>query len=347
MWNWIVNFYKSNKYAVLWTAGYFIITWAIMKYMFDFNIFSSLRWHQLAHAHLHGFAGFVFGILILAAVPMYVATTTVIARTKAPLFSIKIPECIKKFFQVAFTQTPMVDTPEFPTPQSEQTTVEVAPADTTQEPTTEPAKKKIPDSVPSEMRIAYMRAREHISRTPTSAFGLGNITNATQKPQNFEPTAEDTNIEMPIPSDFDIEDADDMIDSVPQFTDISFDDDDGNDEQIEINDINNESDTTAPVAEYMKSQSVPYTIENDVVITDKFAIVAHTDPEFWVADAENWFAAGKTRKSPIESVKNVASIHNLEPVLYLGADNIMDIDELRTTWEKDGIRIITDLKDLI
>ena len=98
-----MNFYKSNKYVILWTVAYFVATWAIMRFMFNFNIFSALRWHQLMHAHLHGFAGMVFGILILAAVPMYIATTIVIARTKTPLFTITIPEFIKKAFQ----QTPM------------------------------------------------------------------------------------------------------------------------------------------------------------------------------------------------------------------------------------------------
>ena len=111
MWTRIRNFYNSNKYAILWTVGYVIATWAIMRYMFNFNIFSAYRWHQLMHAHLHGFAGFVFGILILAMVPLYVATTIVIARTKSPLFNLKLtfPECVKTFFKKAFTQTPMDD----------------------------------------------------------------------------------------------------------------------------------------------------------------------------------------------------------------------------------------------
>ena len=117
MWNKVKNFYKSNKCAIWWTVLYVFATWAIMQYLFDFNIFSSLRWHQLMHAHLHGFAGLVFGILILAAVPMYIATTIVIARTKAPVFSVKIPERIKTFFVNAFNQTPMEEQPQ-PAPET-------------------------------------------------------------------------------------------------------------------------------------------------------------------------------------------------------------------------------------
>ena len=339
MWTKISEFYKSNKCAILWTIGYFIATWAIMRFMFNFDIFSRVRWWQLAHAHLHGFPGFVFGILILAAVPMYIATTIIISRTKEPLFTIKIPESVRNFFKNAFTQTPMDEPTPVETPQPEQPIID----------TPEPTNKQpsIPDNIPSEMRVAYMHAMEHTSRTPTSAFDLGNVTKSTKSSSQPEPETITTNNDMPIPTDFDIDDVDEVIDSVPQFTDISFGDDDDDDTVFEINDIPEISDTNKIVADYMKSKSVPYTIDNDVIVTDKFAIVSHTDSDFWVADTDNWFAAGKTRKSPIELVKHIADAHNVEPVLYLGADNIMDIEKLIPQWESAGIHIITDLKDLI
>ena len=333
----IINFYKSNKYVILWTVGYFIATWAIMKYMFDFNIFSRIRWWQLAHAHIHGFAGMVFGILILAAVPMYIATTIVIARTKAPLFTIKIPEFIKN----AFIQTPMEeDVVDAPVPSETNTETTESPElnnDNIAEPTSAP--------IPAELRVAYARAREHISRTPTSAFDLGNVTKQKKSNNNIICNTNDTNTQdIPIPTDFDIDDTDDVVNTVPQFSDINFDDDD--DTEIEINDIQQISDTVNPITEYMKSQSVPYTIDDDVVVTDKFAIVSHDDADFWVADADNWFAAGKTRKSPIELVKRIATKHGVQPILYLGANNIMDIETMIPQWESDGIHVITNLKDL-
>lgn len=341
----VINFYKSNKYVILWTLGYFVVTWAIMKYMFDFNIFSRLRWWQLAHAHIRGFPGMVFCILILAAVPMYVATTIIIARTKAPLplFSIKVPEKVRNFLKNAFTQTPM-DEPESVTTTTQETQPEIK----AEEPAPEtPEKDIIPEQVPSEMRIAYARAREHLSRIPVSAFDLGNVT----KTHPTTAVATDTTLQqpvetedIPIPTDFDIDDATEFTDNIPQFTDINFDDDD--DTPIEIEDIPSVSDTVEPVVKYMNSKSLPYTVDDDVVITDKFAIVSHIDDDFWVADEENWFAAGKTRKSPIVNVKQIAATHNVQPVLYLAANNIMDIDDLRKQWESDGILIITDLKDL-
>jgi hypothetical protein len=333
------DFYKSHKNIILWTVGYFIATWAIMEFMFDFNILSAHRWWQLAHAHIRGFPGLVFGILILAAVPMYIATTIVIARTKEPLFTIKIPEFIKR----AFVQTPMDDDTEKPEPTATLTAESETKPDT-------PA--PVPDMVPSEMRVAYARAREHIERA-ISAFDLGNITQ-TSTPQTTEPETNTTTPgDIPIPNDFDIDDdLDDMISGVPQFKEINFDDDD--DYEITDDDIDNQLsqikdvfDTATPVEQYLTSQSMAYHTDNDVVLTDKYAIVSHSDPEFWVADSKSWFAAGKTRPSPIESVKRVANEHNVQPVLFLGSTNIMDIEKLIPQWESDGIRVITDLKDLI
>ena len=338
MWNWIVDFYKSHKYVILWTAGYFIATWAIMNFMFDFDILSTYRWHQLAHAHLRGFPGFVFGILILAAIPMYIATTVVIAKTKAPLFTVKIPEFIK----TAFTQTPMEEDEPVDTPEKNDDVTESqdsAPVENTPAP--------IPESVPSEMRMAYERARDHIGRQQTSVFDLGHVTNTAVAQQEETSTPETP--DMPIPTDFDLDEFDT---SVPQFTDINFDDDEYDEDDDEIaqdtfKDVHELPGTVAPVAEYMESKSVPYTIDDDAVVTDKYAIVSHTDADFWVADNESWFAAGKTRPSPIELLKRIASTHNVEPVLYLGADNIMDIDTLISQWESDGIHVIKELNDLI
>lgn len=344
----VKDFYDSNKYAILWTVGYVIATWAIMRYMFNFNIFSVYRWHQLMHAHLHGFAGLVFGILILAMIPLYVATTVVIARSNAPLFNFKItiPEFIKTFFRNAFAQPPLDEPQPAPQPESEPET----PVETTTESETPSQPEPIPETVPAEMRVAYERARDHITRTPTSAYDLGNIT----KPSNTTPIVEavaqtDTENEMPIPTDFDIESAHDAFNDVPVFTDLDFDDDEP---LIETESAITDSIQTATadndsVIKYLTAKSVPYKMENDVVITDAFAIVSHTDSDFWVADNESWFAAGKIRKSPIASVMEIAATHNVQPVLYLAADNIMDIKELRTQWEKSGIRVISDLKDLI
>lgn len=345
MWTWIKNFYNSNKYATLWTVGYIVVTWAIMRYMFNFNIFSMARWHQLAHAHLHGFAGFVFGILILAMVPLYVATTIVIARTKSPLFNFKltIPEFIKTFFKNAFTQTPMDE----PQPESEISPETKTESDTTPTSPT-PQAEPVPEIVPAEMLVAYKRARDNVGRTQTSAFDLSNM---TKKPAPIVDPTPTTTIEseMPIPTDFDITDAQNMMTDVPVFTDLDFDEDDDENEaesESQTTNIQTTTDDNDLVIKYLKSKSTPYTVENDVVITDKFAIVSHTDLDFWVADNESWFAAGKIRKSPIISVIESATAHGVLPVLYLGSDNIMDIDELRPQWERNGVHVINDLTDL-
>ena len=341
--SWIKDFYDSNKHAILWTVGYVAVTWAIMQYMFDFNIFSAYRWHQLMHAHLHGFAGLVFGILILAMIPLYVATTIVIARNNEPLFNFSFDFHIPQFIKTAFAQTPLTEDTET---ENQATEPASEPEPTTN--TEESKSESIPENVPAELRVAYARARDHVSRTQTSAFDLGNITKSnTPAPITAPETHDDAEThEMPIPSDFDIEDTSSIIGEAPVFTDLDFDDDNTENEP-QINDVKTTTDNNDLVIKYLTAKSVPHIIENDVVVTDTFAIVSHTDSDFWVADNESWFAAGKIRKSPIASVLDAAATHNVHAVLYLGSDNIMDIDELRTQWESNGIRVITNLKDLL
>ena len=88
----ILDFCQRHKYAIIWTACYAVVMWSILFWLFNFNMFSATQWRILAHAELRGFPGFVFGILILAAVPMYIATTSIVIRTKKPLFKIPLPK---------------------------------------------------------------------------------------------------------------------------------------------------------------------------------------------------------------------------------------------------------------
>lgn len=78
----------------------------------------------------------------------------------------------------------------------------------------------------------------------------------------------------------------------------------------------------------------------------KFAIATHDDSDFWVADAENWFASGKTKPSPIDAVLVAAKEHDATPVLHLLSENIMDLDALKEKWGGYGILIIKDLGEL-
>ena len=91
----ILNFFKNYKYVTIWTLCYIFVMWFILLFMFNFNMFVWQNWIKLFHAHLKGFPGFVFGILILAAIPMYIATTSIIIRTKKPLFVPKTPKWLQ------------------------------------------------------------------------------------------------------------------------------------------------------------------------------------------------------------------------------------------------------------
>ena len=169
--NKILDFIKSHKYAIIWTLCYIATTWAILYFMFDFSIFSSAQWHHLMRAQLRGFPGFVFGILILAALPLYVATTTLIVRTKQPLITIPVPKIkIPTFLKSASTEPAPI-----PQPESENPTLGPDEVDTPTE---------LPPDIPAELRVAFIRARNNIGRIQTSAFNTPHQT----------PTPETSNI---------------------------------------------------------------------------------------------------------------------------------------------------------
>jgi len=324
---------QKNKYAIIWTICYIFIMWGILKWMFNFNIFSSTQWQILMHAHLRGFPGFVFGILILAALPMYIATTMIIVRTKKPLITVKIP----KFMQ--------------PVPNEDKKKPDDEPNDSAAiKPSTEidDAPKK---SIPTELQFAFDRARLHTGPAPKSNFDIRNIVTSignqqlASQPMPDEPTTG----ELPLPTDFDIDNG--ISSFTPIFSDVNFDDDEKNDDTTPetpqpTTEQNNLPDELIPVAQYLTAQGINFSISNGLLLTDTDVIAAHIDPDFWVADDETWFAAGKQRPSPIREIINAASTTGLRPVIYLANTNLMDFDTLRENWQNAGITVITDLNEL-
>ena len=92
---------------IVWTVFYTLVMWAVLFGLFNFDMFSAADLAKLARVELHGFAGLVFGILVLAAIPLYVATTVLTVRNKAVPIKIPLPNC--------FTPPEPVPEPE-PTP---------------------------------------------------------------------------------------------------------------------------------------------------------------------------------------------------------------------------------------
>ena len=188
--NKFLEFLQKKRYVIIWTVCYVVAMWAILQFMFNFNMFSAAQWNVLMHAQLRGFAGFVFGLLILAAVPLYVATTAIIIRTGKPLIPVKIP----KFMT--------------PVPIQEDNKKEDVPQTT---PQVEETDKKI---VPTELKAAFERARVHVGAAPKSVFDIGNVitnrpqANETQSVPELQPSDA-----LPLPNDFDV-----SVDEVPSFT---------------------------------------------------------------------------------------------------------------------------------
>ena len=304
----LTDFLKNQRYAVIWTGCYIALTWFILSIFFGFNIFSISDWIILSHAQLRGFAGFVFGIFVLSALPLYVATTTIVVRTKKPLFKIG-PDKKKK--------------------------AEPAPE---KKPTPDTEHKPLSESIPTELHGAFLRARQSVGTRPVSAFDIHDTENVPLPKSNI-PDAVDTS--LPLPDDFGFSAPDDFTtkSDTPMFREISFGTSD------------NVTQSTAPKTEsvlvkYLTENNRTFSIDDEAVIYNGFAIATHSDSDFWVADNDAWFASGKQKESPITLAKNIAKKHGVKPAIYLGEKNIMDIDNQIKKWESDNIRVITDISNL-
>lgn len=327
----IKDFIKKQKLPITWTIGYVFVVWAILHILFNFELFSINNWIRVSHAHLHGVGGAAFCLIVLAAIPLYVATMTIIIRTQKTLFSIPVPKFIKNIFEKLFSK---------PTPEKTE-------SENTETPT-QPQTTETPGyaKYPAEMRGAFIRAQSHPNRIATPICSACSVNpNVYPDTQNNEPTlpSELAN-EMPLPPDFDSFDKqlEDPQPLKPIFQDINFYDDD----EPTIEPENNPNLDTN-VLDHLKKTNREYNIiNNDFILTSDMIIATHNDTEFWIMDDPIWFAAGKTRPSPIEQLLSNAQEHSVKPVFVLTGTNIMDFENKRKEWEAAGITVITDLADL-
>ncbi len=315
----IFEFLKSNPIIVAWTIWYFTIVWFILQFIFNFDMFSYYYWHRFFHSSLHGFGGFMFGTIVYASLPMYIATTITVYRKKEFVIPVPFSKTASSIFSKIFP------TKNEPVPE----TIAIEPEP---EKTSEP---EYPADLPPELRVPFKRALNRLPLTSgVSAYNQPNM--SIKKALNPEPEKE--NSPMPIPMDFDISDEipTDMNDSVPTFTDINFDTPIMTEKELE-------NDTT----KYLKKNNIEYETYRDYVATEKFVIYEHNDEEFWVMDGDSWFAAGKQKDSPIPELLNLAKQNNLKPVIYLASQNIMDIDNTIKNFESMGIHVIKKLDELV
>lgn len=338
--NKITEIFKSNKYVIIWTVFYVALVWAILLFMFNFNIFVGHQWMLLMNAEIRGFAGFVFGILMLAAIPMYIATTAIIVRTNKPLITVNITPVIKIFN--AIIPHPVI------AESAPQITNELAPAPEQQPTTPQPQPDNdIPRTMPTELRGAFIRARQHIDGYAPSV--LNTTPDITTPTPDIDTTPQMG--ELPLPTDFDFDatpdtDSDFIGDApMPTFTDINFGDDttDNDDDNVSAPITTTDNND---IINYIGKMGITPRTHDDMIIANDIIIAPHCDPDYWIADPENWFAAGKQKPSPIIRLIKASATLGLRPVLYLASTNIMELDECRAEWTKMGVTVITDLSQL-
>ena len=327
------NLFKSHRHVITWTGIYIFLMWAILDGLFNFDMFSSVHWTKMLTVELHGFPGLVLGLLILAAIPLYIATTVVTARNKTMPIKIPMPKCFLPEPKPAPSPEPVNETPS-------------------------PELEPLPIGVPLEMRDKFIRARQNINNMPRqhSVFNRPAMikTPVVEMVKNSEPDVTESNTNtnnttgdfdtadsdnaLPLPSDFEFQDQNDT--PIPMFQDINFDDDF---DSVDDDDTDGEK---SDLFEYIHTLNTDATKHGELIFTGDYAIAVHDDDDFWVADEIDWFASGKQKPSPIAELTAAASEQNKKPILYLGKKNIMNVDKLIPEWESAGIQIVTDLSEL-
>ena len=334
----IDKFFEKYWRAIAWTACYVLIVWAVLWGLFNFNLFSVAHLSKLARIELHGFAGLVFGLLILAAVPLYVATTVLTVRNKSVPFHIPLPKCF----------APLPEPEPEPAPEPIVTEQEVLP--------------ELPHGVPAEMRESFMRARKNYGARQMSVFnrpGGAQIkpNAAITPPTKPQPDFVDNGVapngdvsvsggivdtgDFPVPTDFDI-DAVDTNSDVPVFSDINFDDDKNKDVEIQCPDTND-----SDLYQFLADAGVESVADGNLIIVNNFAIAVHDDNDFWVPDDIDWFAAGQQKPSPVAELVRARDENKYVPVFLIERNDIMDFESNVQKWRDDGITVVTNRAELL
>ena len=194
-------------------------------------------------------------------------------------------------------------------------------------------KIEFPKNLPEEMRVPYSRMiRGQLSRGAMDCKVVQNTgkpaaaLSAECTPTNVDGLSADPmtgmNGEMALPESFDFDSSPGGADAnAPVFREISFGD---------------------PSPDSAYASDIKIETRGD----KKFAIATHDDPDFWIADSDNWFATGKQKPSPVAAVIAAAKENDASPVLHLAAENIMDLDSQKEKWQSEGVMVIKDLSEI-
>ncbi|MCL2737658.1 MAG: hypothetical protein FWE17_02240 [Alphaproteobacteria bacterium] len=321
----IMNFIKKAKLATVWTALYFAAIWFLLSFMFGFDAFNIAHWVRIPAIRLSGLAGLTFGVLMIATLPIYFAVIKFIISSGKPFPLPFVPEKEKKDNE---------DKKEKP--------------DEVQE--SGPA---LPENLPQELHELYVRAlkRGDFANPVKSAFEANGNAVIPESHETICPEPGDS-ASKPVPSlpipDFD-ESLAEPESSGPVFKEVLFDTKENFD--VETDDALR----FTPHVSRIKSLGFETSVDGDIVIATRipnpnteyrFAIAIHDDPDFTIADKDDWFAAGKQRPSPAAAAIDAGARHDAVPVLYLAESNIMDLENVKNEWTTLGVRVISDLSEL-
>ena len=311
----IFDFLKANFVIAKWTVWYFLVVWLALKYVFGFDVFSRIYWWKFFHAHLRGFVGFTFGAFMYSIIPIYIASVLVIYRTKEPIIKIAFIDKICGYIKSKF-----VKEKSEPVPIAEE-----------EKPTETVPEFEYPADLPHEMRVPFKRAKEYMALLGNTSLSTTYKTQTNTETNDPEPENES----LPIPTDFDISDTLNEENNVPTFKEINFDE------------PSKPVEPENTMTKYLKEKNIEYETYQDFIITDKYIIYVHSDPDFWIIDEDSWFAAGKQIDSPVQTMLEMTKDEQIKPIIYFESKNIMDYDGTAQSLTDQGITVITKPEEIV
>lgn len=328
----ISKFLQSNKILVNWTIGYILFWGLVLRFVFDFNMFSKSHWLRFFNETLHGFWGLVFVTTIYGAVLIYIASAMIIYRKNKPIIEITVPDKVKN----VATNISKIFSESKSEPAKESTKTETKAASATND--------EYPENLPPELYVPYMRAKQNLTNSKTvSDFNKTTENTSPKEPENTSTTNDESEL-FPIPTDFDISDTpvseqpQQSDDYVPTFTEINFD--------TPIQQHQESNEPKNGVIKYCEQNGLEYETLDEFIMMKKYLIYDHNDEGFWIMDDDVWFASGKQKKSPVRKLLDLAEENSLAPVVYFESKNILDIEHIISKFENMGIRVILELSQL-
>lgn len=198
---------KKLCFFLFWTLAYVLFSALFFYTLFDFEIWNTRAWDILARSTIRGFKGLTFGISLLSAIPIYIASVRYIWKTNRLPF---VPKPEKKPDAQKKSETDEDMRPKY----------------------------DLPENLPDELREPFIRFHSgQLSRNTITFVRQKNTENLPTGVADTTPPETAPDAFMPVPDSFDSETANTPANnfiSAPVFSDMTFGDEEVENSPLKI-----------------------------------------------------------------------------------------------------------------